>query len=64
MTEAPRSPEPTQPTEPIAPPTPSRRDMEEKLPRGLWVRLLVYVAVGHLLAAFIFLLFEIGAQNQ
>ncbi|MFF2851093.1 DUF6126 family protein [Streptomyces sp. NPDC058001] len=38
--------------------------MEEKLPRGLWIRLIVYVAVGHLLAAFIFLLFEMGAQNQ
>ncbi|MEV8022972.1 DUF6126 family protein [Streptomyces sp. NPDC086554] len=38
--------------------------MEEKFPRGLWVRLIVYVAVGHLFAAFIYLLFSLGAQNQ
>lgn len=38
--------------------------MEEKFPRGLWVRLIVYVAVGHLFAAFIYLLFTLGAQNQ
>ena len=37
--------------------------MEEKFPRGLWVRLIVYVAVGHLFAAFIYLLFELGAQQ-
>ncbi|MDH6212914.1 DUF6126 family protein [Streptomyces pseudovenezuelae] len=38
------------------------RDMEEKFPRALWVRLIVYIAVGHLFAAFMFLLFEIGAK--
>lgn len=38
--------------------------MEEKLPRGLWIRLIIYVAVGHLFAAFIYLLFSLGAQNQ
>ncbi|TLS47963.1 small hydrophobic protein [Streptomyces montanus] len=39
-------------------------NMEEKLPRGLWVRLIIYVAVGHLFAAFIYLLFTLGAQNR
>ncbi|MGP4047017.1 DUF6126 family protein [Streptomyces sp. 2A115] len=38
--------------------------MEEKLPRALWVRLIVYVAVGHLFAAFLYLLFSLGAQGQ
>ncbi|UXY23210.1 DUF6126 family protein [Streptomyces cynarae] len=39
-----------------------RRMMEEKFPRGLWVRLIVYIAVGHLFAAFIYLLFQVGAK--
>ncbi|MET7611956.1 MULTISPECIES: DUF6126 family protein [Streptomyces] len=38
-------------------------DMEEKLPRSLWVRLVVYVALGHVLAAFLFLLFSLGAKS-
>ncbi|MER8029272.1 DUF6126 family protein [Streptomyces bauhiniae] len=38
-------------------------DMEEKLPRALWVRLVVYVALGHVLAAFLFLLFSLGAKS-
>lgn len=43
---------------------PARRSMEEKFPRGLWVRLIIYVAVGHLFAAFVYLLFTLGGQNQ
>ncbi|MEU6818082.1 DUF6126 family protein [Streptomyces sp. NPDC046860] len=38
-------------------------DMEEKLPRALWVRLVVYVALGHVLAAFLYLLFSLGAKS-
>ncbi|GAA1900514.1 hypothetical protein GCM10009837_24180 [Streptomyces durmitorensis] len=47
-------------------PVPAKKamSMEEKLPRGLWIRLIIYVAVGHLFAAFIYLLFSLGAQNQ
>ncbi|EFF94086.1 conserved hypothetical protein [Streptomyces sp. e14] len=37
-------------------------DMEEKFPRALWVRLIIYIAVGHVFAAFIWLLFEVGAK--
>ncbi|MHC3471341.1 DUF6126 family protein [Streptomyces sp. 7R007] len=37
-------------------------NMEEKFPRALWVRLIVYIAVGHLFAAFVYLLFEVGAK--
>ncbi|WP_436739771.1 DUF6126 family protein [Streptomyces sp. BBFR102] len=46
--------------------TPARgpRDMEERLPPSLWIRLLVYVVVGHLLAGFIYLLFEVGSKAQ
>ncbi|MFI8194439.1 DUF6126 family protein [Streptomyces sp. NPDC085946] len=35
---------------------------EEKFPRSLWVRLVIYLVVGHLFAAFIWLLFEMGAK--
>ncbi|ELP67299.1 DUF6126 family protein [Streptomyces sp. WI04-05B] len=38
-------------------------DMEEKFPRALWVRLIIYIAVGHLFAGFIYLLFEVGAKQ-
>jgi hypothetical protein len=40
----------------------SDRNMEEKFPRALWVRLIIYIAAGHLFAAFIYLLFEVGAK--
>ncbi|MBL3669238.1 DUF6126 family protein [Streptomyces sp. NPDC046924] len=39
------------------------KDLEEKFPRALWVRLFVYVVVGHLFAAFIYLLFALGAKQ-
>ncbi|CAM5594317.1 MULTISPECIES: DUF6126 family protein [Streptomyces] len=35
-------------------------DMEEKFPRALWVRLIIYIAVGHVFAAFVYFLFEAG----
>lgn len=38
------------------------KDMEEKFPRALWVRLFIYIAVGHVFAAFVYLLFEVGAK--
>ncbi|MFD5233465.1 DUF6126 family protein [Streptomyces qaidamensis] len=38
------------------------RDMEEKFPRALWGRLFVYLIAGHIFAAFIYLLFEVGAK--
>ncbi|MFF4963018.1 DUF6126 family protein [Streptomyces sp. NPDC001222] len=37
-------------------------NMEDKFPRALWVRLIIYIAVGHLFAAFIYLLFSVGAK--
>ncbi|MEU3885401.1 DUF6126 family protein [Streptomyces sp. NPDC029041] len=37
-------------------------DMEEKFPRALWVRLFVYLIAGHVFAAFVYLLFQVGAK--
>ncbi|MEV0695965.1 MULTISPECIES: DUF6126 family protein [unclassified Streptomyces] len=39
------------------------KDLEEKFPRALWVRLFVYVVVGHVFAGFIYLLFALGAKQ-
>ncbi|KUN80656.1 small hydrophobic protein [Streptomyces bungoensis] len=36
---------------------------ETKFPRALWIRLIIYIAVGHLFAAFLYLLFAVGAKN-
>ncbi|MEV0844608.1 DUF6126 family protein [Streptomyces sp. NPDC049954] len=41
-----------------------RRFVEDKIPRGLAIRLFVYIVAGHGLAAFLYLLFELGARNQ
>ncbi|MGW1593406.1 DUF6126 family protein [Streptomyces sp. NPDC002343] len=38
-------------------------NLEEKFPRALWVRLIVYIALGHVLAAFLYLLFAVGAKS-
>ncbi|MFZ3566910.1 DUF6126 family protein [Streptomyces sp. BH097] len=48
-------------TEPT--PAPARRQIEDKLPRGILVRVLVYVFAGHALAAFIYLLFTLGGNQ-
>jgi hypothetical protein len=37
-------------------------DLEQKFPRILWVRLLIYIAAGHVFAGFLYLLFEVGAK--
>ncbi len=34
------------------------------LSRGLWVRVLIYLVGGHVFAAFLFLLFELGARHS
>ncbi|GGQ75978.1 MULTISPECIES: DUF6126 family protein [Streptomyces] len=38
-------------------------DLEEKFPRTLWIRLIIYIAVGHLFAGFLWLLFSVGANQ-
>lgn len=37
---------------------------EDRFPRGLVIRLFVYLVAGHLFAGFLFLLFELGASRQ
>ncbi|MCX5192690.1 DUF6126 family protein [Streptomyces sp. NBC_00249] len=38
--------------------------IESKFPRGLVIRLVAYLFVGHLFAFFVYLLFVLGGQNQ
>jgi len=38
-------------------------NIEEKFPRSLWIRLVIYLAVGHVLAGFLFLLFSLGGKG-
>ncbi|SOD65342.1 hypothetical protein SAMN06297387_121101 [Streptomyces zhaozhouensis] len=37
-----------------------RETRGEKIPRGLWIRVLLYGLVGHLFAAFLIFLFTVG----
>ncbi|MEW1724601.1 DUF6126 family protein [Streptomyces sp. NPDC093109] len=38
-------------------------DEEKKFPRGLVIRLFAYLVAGHLFAAFLYLLFEMGGKG-
>jgi Family of unknown function (DUF6126) len=38
-------------------------DLETTFPRALWIRLIIYIALGHVLAAFLYLLFAVGANS-
>jgi hypothetical protein len=38
-------------------------NLEEKFPRTVWIRLIIYIAVGHLFAGFLWLLFSVGAKQ-
>ncbi|CAL9653211.1 DUF6126 family protein [Streptomyces sp. enrichment culture] len=37
--------------------------IQDKFPRALWVRLFIYIALGHVFGGFLYLLFEIGANS-
>ncbi|MDI3097834.1 DUF6126 family protein [Streptomyces rochei] len=39
-------------------------NLQDKFPRALWVRLFIYLIVGHVFAGFIYLLFEVGASSR
>jgi hypothetical protein len=41
-----------------------RARFESKFPRGLLIRLIAYLFVGHLFAFLVYLLFVLGAENQ
>ncbi|MGW0394538.1 DUF6126 family protein [Streptomyces sp. NPDC003042] len=56
------APQPTEP-QPASAPSVLRR-IESKFPRGLIIRLIAYLFVGHLFAFFVYLLFVLGAENQ
>ncbi|MFI9250114.1 DUF6126 family protein [Streptomyces sp. NPDC053069] len=38
-------------------------NLETKFPRALWIRLIIYIAAGHVLAAFLYLLFAVGGKS-
>ncbi|MFF2650295.1 DUF6126 family protein [Streptomyces sp. NPDC058045] len=55
---------PVHPEDDPTPQAPVRRMVpEDKLPRSIWIRLVVYVVVVHGLAAFLYLLFKLGAES-
>ncbi|WP_405526593.1 DUF6126 family protein [Streptomyces avidinii] len=54
------APEPTTVPAPVT----IRARFESKFPRGLIIRLIAYLFVGHLFAFFVYLLFVLGGQNQ
>nr|WP_222723727.1 DUF6126 family protein [Streptomyces sp. t39] len=43
---------------------PDASPREDRFPRGLVIRLFAYLIAGHLVAAFLYLLFLVGGQNQ
>ncbi|MFJ2115695.1 MULTISPECIES: DUF6126 family protein [unclassified Streptomyces] len=49
-------------TEPESPGGRSVRE-EKKFPRGLVIRLFAYLVAGHVFAAFLYVLFELGAKG-
>ncbi|MFI7357050.1 DUF6126 family protein [Streptomyces avidinii] len=51
-------------TVPATEPATIRARFESKFPRGLIIRLIAYLFVGHLFAFFVYLLFVLGGQNQ
>ncbi|MFE2283607.1 DUF6126 family protein [Streptomyces sp. NPDC059443] len=58
-----QQPEATQAAQATHAPTVLRR-IESKFPRGLVIRLIAYLFVGHLFAFFVYLLFVLGAKSQ
>ncbi|GAB2880551.1 DUF6126 family protein [Streptomyces mayteni] len=41
----------------------SKGSGRDRIPRGLWIRLLVYGLVGHAFAGFLIFLFSLGANR-
>ncbi|MFD5142121.1 DUF6126 family protein [Streptomyces sp. NPDC058401] len=56
--------EQAQPTDQAQQPERTQQKQQSKFPRGLIIRLIAYLFVGHLFAFFVYLLFVLGAQNQ
>ncbi|WP_301363936.1 DUF6126 family protein [Streptomyces xanthophaeus] len=58
------APAPASTTTTATVPATIRARFESKFPRGLIIRLIAYLFVGHLFAFFVYLLFVLGGQNQ
>lgn len=58
-----QSAEPGKSSEPAGP-AESVMDEESNFPRGLAIRLFAYLVAGHVLAGFLYLLFEAGAKSR
>ncbi|MEV8290449.1 DUF6126 family protein [Streptomyces niveus] len=56
------SPEQVQHPSPETAPAKSVMDEESNFPRGLAIRLFIYLVAGHAVAGFLWLLFEAGAK--
>lgn len=56
------SPEVAPEVAPEAAPAKSVMDEESNFPRGLAIRLFIYLVAGHAVAGFLWLLFEAGAK--
>lgn len=54
----------SEPSQEASAPRTIRERFESKFPRGLVIRLVAYLFVGHLFAFFVYLLFVLGGQNQ
>lgn len=53
-----------EPTPQAPAPAKSVMDEESNFPRGLAIRLFVYLVAGHAVAGFLYLLFEAGAKGR
>ncbi|WP_299534571.1 DUF6126 family protein [uncultured Streptomyces sp.] len=51
--------------DPLTPRRPAAKDTHEsKMPRGLVIRLFAYLVAGHVVAAFLYILFAVAGGNR
>ncbi|MGW1466156.1 DUF6126 family protein [Streptomyces sp. NPDC002308] len=51
--------------DPLTPRQTTARDTQErKMPRGMVIRLVAYLVAGHVIAAFLYILFAVAGGNQ
>lgn len=51
--------------DPLTPRQTTGRDTQErKMPRGMVIRLIAYLVAGHVVAAFLYILFAVAGGNQ
>ncbi|GGZ20631.1 DUF6126 family protein [Streptomyces nitrosporeus] len=50
--------------DPLSPAKPKNRDTQERrMPRGVVIRLFAYLVAGHVIAAFLYLLFTVAGEG-